>query len=176
MRVAFSTGGGVSFAEKCSRCSHRARASRATARQETLYMRRVVVPEWHGVAARLRRRGTWSRLLKARAARAASRNSRSPTCRQDRMPDPRGDGSTAPTIRTSGWSQGAAQGRRVHHLSMCAATQAIEDSGWKPTGMRPGPYRRDDRSGIGDSKASPRPRSSSRRRGRRVSPFFIRAA
>ena len=90
---------------------------------------------------------------------------------------PRGDGSDG-TFNPDQWMEPKEQ-RKVDDFiifAMCAATQALDDAGWKPeTPRRSEQHRRDDRLRHRRPRpALPRPRSCLKERGpRRVSPFFI---
>ena len=90
---------------------------------------------------------TWSRLLKGESgARRIEKFEVSDLPAKIACQIPRGDGQNG-TYNPDQWMEPKEQ-RKVDEFitfAMCAATQAIEDSGWK---------------------ASPRPRSSSTRRGR----------
>ncbi len=97
--------------------------------------------------------------------------------RQDRLPDPaRRRLRRHLQSRPVDGAEGAAQGRRVHHLSRCARPrQALDDAGWKPTsyedqiatGVLIG-------SGIGGIEGIAETAIMLKERGpRRVSPFFI---
>ena len=142
-------------------------------------MRRVVVTGLGMVTplpAASRRRGRAS--SRARAARARSKSSRSPTSpAKIACQIPRGDGSDG-TYNPDQWMEPKEQ-RKVDEFivyAMCAATQAIDDSGWKPESYDDQhAHRRDDRLRASAAwRASPRPRIVLKEKGpRRVSPFFI---
>src|SRR4051794_27126908 len=141
-------------------------------------MRRVVVtglgmvtPLGCGVEA------TWKRLLAGESgARRIEKFNVEDLAAKIACPIPRGDGSEG-TYNPDQWMEPKEQ-RRVDDFivyAMCAARQAIEQSGWKPTsyedqittGVMIG-------SGIGGSEGMPRtPLGGPRKGARRVSPFFI---
>ena len=91
---------------------------------------------------------TWSRLLAGESgARRIEKFEVSDLPAKIACQIPRGDGSDG-TYNPDDWMEPKEQ-RKVDEFiiyAMCAATQAIDDSGWKPDDLRgPDPHRRDDR-------------------------------